>query len=147
MASKSGARTSPDKLRKVIGNQALGARSHKSSPLKIIKTSKSEPVTPRELPKAARQVATKQVLSETKEDKSSLHTHQTKRVNSLADQVDTSLSLGNKKQVPSDAGPELSETTKQESKASEHGVSPGLAKVSDGLAKTSGSAKTRDPAD
>ncbi|KAM7280366.1 hypothetical protein ACFE04_007500 [Oxalis oulophora] len=87
MASKSGARTSPDKQRNTSGSQALGGISQKPSPLQILKASKSDPVTPQELPKG---------------------THQ---VEPLADHVDTSLSLGNPNKLPSYVGPESNETT------------------------------------
>ncbi|KAJ0101668.1 hypothetical protein Patl1_03883 [Pistacia atlantica] len=116
----------------------------------------SELVNLRKLPKCGQQAALEQVSVATKDDKS-LNSYKTGSVDSLGDKLDSGLSLGDPKQVPTYVGPEVSETkgsleggVKQEKKTSEHGVGTVSAKVSDGtgsLAKTSGSAKTSDRAD
>lgn len=157
MASKSGARTSPESQRKVGASQTTEGNFRRPSPLQITKTSKSEPVTPRKLPKTVQQVAVKQVSVQSTEDKKLLVFQQKDSHNSLARKLDSSLALGDPKQVPADVGPGVIGTRSltegggdQEKKTSEHGVSPASAKVSDGassLAKTSGSAKISDRAD
>lgn len=157
MASKSGARTSPEKQRKLVCSQTTERNFRRPSPLQITKTSKSEPVTPRTLSKGAQEVTQKQVSVETREEKRSTNSHQKDTGNSLAGKLESSLSLGELKKVPACVRAVVNETknsregcTKQEKKTSEHGVSPASAKVSDGtnsVTKTSGSAKISDRAD
>ncbi|KAF3453290.1 hypothetical protein FNV43_RR03730 [Rhamnella rubrinervis] len=157
MASKSGARTSPETQRKLVASQTTEGNSRKPYSLQITKTSKSEPVTPSKVLKSVQQVAVNQVSVETTEEKRLLVFHQKNSPNSLANKLDSSLTLVDPKQVPSDVGPLVIGTRNlregggdQERKTSEHGVSPALAKVSDGassLAKTSGSAKISDRAE
>ncbi|KAE8098883.1 hypothetical protein FH972_016915 [Carpinus fangiana] len=157
MASKSGARTSPEKQRKLIGSQTTEGNFRRPSPLQITKTSKSEPVTPRTLSKSVQEVTSKQVPVETREEKRSLSSHQKESSSSLAGKLDSSLSLGEPKHVPASVRPAVNETkssleggSDQEKKPSEYVVSPASAKVSDGtnsVAKTSGSAKISDRAD
>ncbi|KAJ0044658.1 hypothetical protein Pint_03802 [Pistacia integerrima] len=152
MASKPGMRVSPEKQRKPLGSQTSERDFRKPSPL----ANNSELVNPRKLPKCGQQAALEQVSVATKDDKS-LNSYKTGSVDSLGDKLDSGLSLGDPKQVPTYVGPEVSETkgsleggVKQEKKTSEHGVGTVSAKVSDGtgsLAKTSGSAKTSDRAD
>ncbi|KAL7249052.1 hypothetical protein ACSBR1_011254 [Camellia fascicularis] len=153
MASKSCVRTSPEKLRKMIGNQTLEGNSCRASPLQVTKTSKPEHVAPKNLPKNVHQATPKQ-------DKNSLNSQQKGSSNDLADKLDSSLSLGDLKQVPINASPTVSDSrgslengAYQEKKSSDHGAvkeSSVSAKVSDGtssLGKTSGSAKISDRAD
>lgn len=158
MASKSGTRTSPDKQRKTNGSQTLEGYSRKPSPLQITKTSKSEPVTPQKIPKSVQQVVTKQqVPVSVTENKRSQNSDQTWSANSLADKLDSSLSLGDLKEVPTNVVPPVNEArnlikggSDQEKKTLEQAINSVPAKVSDGassLAKTSGSAKINDRAD
>ncbi|PON40107.1 Phosphorylase kinase, gamma catalytic subunit [Parasponia andersonii] len=150
MASKSSTRTSPDKQRKLLASHKTEGNSRRPPPLQISKTSKSEPVTPRELPKGAPQVVAKQVSVETIENKK--HSP-----SSLVDKLNSSLSLGDPKRLPDDLSAVVIGTKNlpedggdQEKKTSDQGVSPASAKVSDGassLAKTSGSAKVSERAD
>lgn len=150
MASKSSTRTSPEKQRKLFSSQKTEGNNRRPPPLQISKTSKSEPVTPRELPKGASVVAAKQVSLETVENKKP-------SPGSLVDKLNSSLSLGDAKRLPNDVSTAVIGTKNppenggdQEKKTSEHGVSLASAKVSDGassLAKTSGSAKVSERAD
>lgn len=149
MASKSGAKISLENQRKVNGSQTTEGSFRRPPPLQITKTSKSEPVTPRKPPKSGQQATT--------EEKKSLKSDKKESSNSLAEKLDSSLSLGNAKQVLAHVGPLVNETNgsveggaDKEKKTSENGVSPASAKVSDGtgsLAKTSGSAKISDRPD
>ncbi|XP_062078913.1 serine/threonine-protein kinase D6PK-like [Humulus lupulus] len=141
MASKSSTRTSPERQRKIVSSQKTEGNSRRPPPIQISKTSKSEPVTPRELlPKSAPPVAAK---------KGSLETIESKKYspNSLVDKLNSSLSLQDPigtKNLPENGGD-------QEKKTLEHGgVNQALAKVSDGassLAKTSGSGKVSERAE
>ncbi|KDP39299.1 hypothetical protein JCGZ_01056 [Jatropha curcas] len=156
MASKPSSGTSPVKQRKASSNHTPEGKSHRPSPLQVTKTSKSEPVTPREPPQSV-QVASKQVSIVTTEDKKSLISQKSDNVNLLSDKLSSGLAFVDPKQRPTYAGPEVSETTdfpessaEQENKVIQHENSPGSAKVSDGtssLAKTSGSAKVSERAD
>ncbi|KAF5949594.1 hypothetical protein HYC85_011587 [Camellia sinensis] len=153
MASKSCVRTSPEKLRKMIGNQSLEGNSCRPSSLQVTKMSKPEHVAPKNLPRNVHQATPKQ-------DKNSLNSQQKGSSNDLADKLDSSLSLGDLKQVPTNASPTVSDSrgslengAYQEKKSSDHGTvkeSSVSAKVSDGtssLGKTSGSAKISDRVD
>ena len=150
MASKASTRTSPEKQRKLVASQKTELNFRRPPPIQISKTSKSEPVTPRELPKGAPLVAAKLVSQETIETKK--HSP-----SSLVDKLNSNLSLDNPKRLPDDVSPVVTGTKNQpedgcdqEKKTPEQGVSPASAKVSDGtssLAKTSGSAKVSERAD
>ncbi|KAF5479084.1 hypothetical protein F2P56_005587 [Juglans regia] len=157
MASRSGAKTSAEKQRKLIGSHTTEGNFCRPSPLQITKTSKSEPVTPRKFPNTVQHITSNQVSVENKEDKRSPSSHQKASNSSLAVKFNSSLSLGELNQVPACVSPVVNETNglpeggaDQEKKTSEHGISPASAKVSDGtssVAKTSGSAKIGDRAD
>lgn len=157
MASKLGMRSSPEKQRKPIGSQPSEGNFGRPSPLQNTKTSKSELFTPRKIPRSAQQIASKQDSIATATVEKSLNSSKEDSFNSLADKVDSSLTLGDLKQVPTSAGTEVSQTKgsledvgEQEKKPSEHEAGPASAKVSDGtssLAKTSGSAKISDRGD
>uniref|UniRef100_A0A5B6ZY87 non-specific serine/threonine protein kinase n=1 Tax=Davidia involucrata TaxID=16924 RepID=A0A5B6ZY87_DAVIN len=160
MASKSDIKTSPEKQRKTKINQTLEGNSRKPSPLQVSKTSKSEPVPPKKLPRSVQEVASKQVTTEATEDKNSHKSQQKGCANSFADKLDSSLSLGDLKQASTTVSLTATETTgcleggvDQEKKISEHGtVKDGLAsaKVRNGtssLTNTSRGAKISDRAD
>ncbi|GFZ12620.1 D6 protein kinase like 2 [Actinidia rufa] len=160
MASKSCVRTSPEKQRKTTGNQTLEGNSRRPSPLQVSETVKAEPDTSKKIPRSVRQIAVKQVSKDTTEDNKSLNSQQKGSCNDLNEKLDSSLSLGDLKQVPirvspavNDAKGSLEGGAYQEKKSSDNGTvkdSSASAKVSDGtnnLAKTSGSAKISDRAD
>ncbi|KAK6934625.1 Protein kinase domain [Dillenia turbinata] len=161
MASKSGARSSPEKQRTNGDCQTLESSSRVGpSPLEITKTSKSEPVTPKKAPKSVQQVSSKPVTREAKVDKSQLICSQKGSADPLAEKLNSSLSLGDQKVMPKNTSPtsieergSLESVADKEKKTSGLGpVKDGLAsaKVSDGtnsLAKTSGSAKISDRAE
>ncbi|XP_057461630.1 serine/threonine-protein kinase D6PK-like [Actinidia eriantha] len=143
----------------MTGNQTLEGNSCRPSPLQISKKNKSELVDSQKLPRSMHQAVPKQVSKEATEDKSP-NSQQKGTANSLADIIDSSLSLGDLKQIPLSVSPTVSDSrgsleggAYQEKKASDHGTvkySSASAKVSDGtssLVKTSGSAKTSDRAD
>lgn len=151
MASNSGARTSPERHTKLTGSQTLEGNPRKPPPLQITKSSKSEPVTPKKLPRSVQEVAPKQV---TVDKKTSTNSDQKGSINSLADKLDSNLSLGDLKEVPTNAFPAVSETKGSlgdgadlEKKTSEKVISSAPAKVSNGtssLANTSVGAKISD---
>ena len=157
MASKSGSRPSPEKLRKPFGSQTAEGNFRRPSPIQIPKTSKSELVTPRTVPKIVEQVTSNQDSVATREVIKPLKPHKLESVDSLTKKVDSGLSLGNPKEVPNHVGSEVSQngglpegSGEQEKKASEHGINSASAKSSDGatsLVKTSGSAKVGDRPD
>lgn len=155
MASKLGMRSSPEKQRKPIGSQPSEGNFGRPSPLQNTKTSKSEPFSPRKIPRSAQQIASKQDPIATATVEKSLNSSKEESLNSLADKVGSSLTLGDLKQVPTSVGTEVSQTNgsledvgEQEKKPSEAG--PASATVSDGtssLPKASGSAKISDRGD
>ncbi|NP_001289227.1 serine/threonine-protein kinase D6PK-like [Pyrus x bretschneideri] len=158
MASKSGARSSsPETQRKLIASQTTERNFRRPSPLPITKTSKSEPVTPKKLPRHVQQDAPKQVSTETTEEKNYKIPYQKESAKTLADQLGSALSLGDAKQVPADVDPVASETRNfpgggdQKKKTSANGICPTSAKASDdrtsSIAKTSGNAKMSGRAD
>ncbi|XWS51717.1 hypothetical protein CRYUN_Cryun11dG0007600 [Craigia yunnanensis] len=157
MASKSGSRPSPEKQRKPFGSQTAEGNFRRPSPIQIPKTSKSEPITPRTVPKSVQQVASNQDSVATREVIKPLKPHKLESVDSLTKKVDSGLSLDNPKEVPNRVGSEVSQngglpegSGEQEKKASEHGINSASAKSSDGatnLVKTSGSAKVSDRPD
>ncbi|KAL2523795.1 Serine/threonine-protein kinase D6PKL2 [Abeliophyllum distichum] len=145
MASESSIKSSSDKQSKIHGTPALG-NPRKASPLPISKTGKLE-TTVRESSRNVELVASKKIAAAAGENK--LHNHQQKEsVSSVADKLDSSLQLGNSKQVHT-----LENASDQEKRPSGHTIvkdSSASAKVSDGassLAKTSGSAKISDRLD
>lgn len=144
MASKSSTGISPEKHRKLVASQTTEGNSRRPPPLQVSKTSKSAPVTPREVV-APKGVQVQQVAPKTSEDKRD-------SPSSLEDKLNSSLSLGNSKRLPSDVAAvnPLEGCGDQEKKGLDVGVSPGSAKVSDGagsLAKTSGSVKVSERVD
>ncbi|KAA8527083.1 hypothetical protein F0562_008688 [Nyssa sinensis] len=160
MASKSAIKTSPEKQRKTNGNQTLEGNSRRPPPLQVSKTNKPELVTPKKLPRNVQKISPKQVTIEATEEKNSQNSQQKGSVNSVADKLGSSLSLGDMKQVSRTESLTVSETrgtleggVDQEKKTSDQGTikdSSASAKVSDGnssLAKTSGSAKISDRVD
>ncbi|GFS45170.1 D6 protein kinase like 2 [Actinidia rufa] len=130
------------------GNQTLEGNSCRPSPLQISKKN-TELVATKKLPRSVRQAVPNQVSKEATEEKSS-NSQQKGTGNPLADKIDSSLSSGDLKQIPSSVSPTVSDSrgtleggVHQEKKASDHGTvkdSSASAKVSDGtssLAKTS----------
>ncbi|EOY11973.1 PREDICTED: serine/threonine-protein kinase D6PK [Theobroma cacao] len=154
MASKSGVRPSPEKQRRPFGSQTTEGNCRRPSPIQITKTSKSEPVTPRTVPKSMQQVLSQQDSVATTEDVKSLKPHNLESVDSLTKKVDSGLSLGNPKEVQkhvvSQIGGLPDGSGEQEKKASEHGINSASAKSSDGatsLVKTSAGVKVSDRPD
>ncbi|KAL6999102.1 Serine/threonine-protein kinase d6pkl2 [Sarracenia purpurea var. burkii] len=113
--------TSPEKQRKMTGNQTLEGNSCRPSTLQVSKTSKAEPVAPQKLYISVHQTASNQVRKKATDDKL-LNPQQNSIADGLADRIDSSLRL------------DLSD---QEEKASDHRT------VKDSLA----SAKVSDRAD
>lgn len=150
MASKSSVRTSPDRLRKVVGTQAAEGNTRRSSPLPPTKPSRSDPVTPNRLPPSLRNVPPNQVVSDVStEEKKSSHALQRGSTNVLTEKFGSSLSLVDEKQVLVGASVQLNGSrgslehgAEDEKRTSEKGASSSSAKVSESLPKTSGSAKT-----
>ncbi|XP_022857628.1 serine/threonine-protein kinase D6PKL2-like [Olea europaea var. sylvestris] len=147
MASESSIKISSDKQSKIHGTQVLGGNARKASPLPISKTGKSETIV-RESSKNVEPVVLKKITIAAAGEKK-LHNHQQRElVSSVADKLDSSLRLGNSKQLQT-----LEKKPDQEKKTSGHTIvkdSSASAKVSDGassLAKTSGSAKISDRLD
>ncbi|GFZ07357.1 D6 protein kinase [Actinidia rufa] len=160
MASKPCGRPSPEKQRKRTGNQTFEGNSCRPSPLQVSETGKAEPDTSKKIPRSVRQIASKQVSKDTTEDNKLLNSLQKGSCNDLNEKLDSSLSLGDLKQVPicvspvfNDAKGSLEGGAYLEKKSSDNGTvkdNPASAKVSDGtnkFAKTSGSAKISDRAD
>ncbi|GKV44569.1 hypothetical protein SLEP1_g51737 [Rubroshorea leprosula] len=154
MASKSNARISPERQRKPTAGQAVEGNFHKTLPVETTKTSTLEIVSPKKLPKASQQVASKQVSTATVENGKLLNPHKSKLVDSLTDKVDSSLSLDDAKEVLTSFGTEVNQIgnlsgadTEQEKKKLEHGVSPASAKVNNetsSVVKTGGNAKLNE---
>ncbi|KAF5730461.1 hypothetical protein HS088_TW19G00050 [Tripterygium wilfordii] len=154
MATKTSAGISLENQGKPLTSQTAAEGSfRRPSPLQITKTSKSEPVILRVLPKSSQKVASKPVSVETQEDKIVLNSHKTGNVDSLANKLDSILSLDDPKQVLAYVGNQVIETRDSSEGATDierktdHRAS---AKLSDGtgsLAKTSESAKISDRAD
>ncbi|PSR95568.1 Serine/threonine-protein kinase [Actinidia chinensis var. chinensis] len=160
MASKPCGRPSPEKQRKGTGNQTFEGNSCRPSPLQVSETAKAEPDASKKIPRSVRQIAPKQVSQDTTEDNKFLNSLQKGSCNDLNEKLDSSLSLGDLKQVPirvspvvNDAKGSLEGGAYLEKKSSDNGTikdSPASAKVSDGtnkFAKTSGSAKISGRAD
>ncbi|XP_050367881.1 serine/threonine-protein kinase D6PK-like [Argentina anserina] len=138
----------------MMGSRIEEGKSRRPPPLQITKTSKSEPVTPKQMPSSNLQPAvSKQVYGETIEERK--RKTQQDSAKYLADKLESSLSMGDPIQVPANAGLAVSESRNmpdggvdQVKKTLENGISS--AKVSDGassLAKTSGSAKISNQAE
>ncbi|PIN06797.1 putative serine/threonine protein kinase [Handroanthus impetiginosus] len=141
MASELHTKSSSEKHSKTHGGQALEGNTRRPAPLPFSNTDKLGSAT-KELP--ASKKSTVETTGEAK-----LHSHLRKgSVSSLAGKLDSSLYLGNSKQVPA-----FDHTADQEKKKLENGSvkdSSASAKVSDGassIAKTSGSAKISDRVD
>lgn len=157
MASKSGARATPEKQRKPSDNQTSEGSCSQPAALQVTKSSKSEPVNPRKLPNSAQQVPSKPVSVATAVSGKSGNSTKQLSLNSLADEIGTSLSLANLKQVQTCMDPEVSETkglskgnSYQEKKTLEPEISPTSdvrAERISSLEKTSGSVKASDQAD
>ncbi|XP_038986254.1 serine/threonine-protein kinase D6PK-like [Phoenix dactylifera] len=172
MASKTVPQTCSEQLLKTPANQTVESHSHKPSPLQISKPSKSEPTTPRRMPKSVNQSTPKHSAAEAPDQKPNHHRKDS--IDSLPDKVPqkTVLSPESKDMHPSSGGlkqpvqqadpeelPQLNGTTglegnvDQEKKISERSSANDSfvsAKVSDGtssVTKTSGSAKISDRAD
>lgn len=156
MASKSGVNSSLKKQSKINSPQTLEGRL----PLQASQTSKSDPSTPEKPPRIVQEVGSKQVTEEASLNQKLHNSQQMGSANSLADKLDSSVSLGHLQQTPKSKNPTISETKGSlesiadlEKKTSELGTakdSLAAAKVSDGassLAKISGSAKISDRAD
>ncbi|GMI85202.1 D6 protein kinase like 2 [Hibiscus trionum] len=154
MASKSGARASLGKQREPFGSQTgTEGDSLRPSPMQITETSKLVPLTPM----VAQQVAPDQVCVGIRDDVKALKTCTLESVDLLTEKVDSGLSLGKRKEVPTHVGSEVCQhgglpegSGKEEKKALEHGISSASAKSSDGasgLVNTSGSAKIGDRPD
>ncbi|KAG1327411.1 putative serine/threonine-protein kinase D6PK [Cocos nucifera] len=172
MASKSIPQTCSEQQLKIPVNQIVESNSRKPLPLKIPKPSKSEPTTPRRMPKSGNQSTPKHSAAEVPDQKPN---HQRKEsVDSLPDKVpqktvlspeskDVHPSSGGVKQPVQQGDPEelpqsngtssLEANVEQEKKISERSSANDSfvsAKVSDGtssVTKTSGSAKISDRAD
>ncbi|XP_077216144.1 serine/threonine-protein kinase D6PK-like [Tasmannia lanceolata] len=84
MASKTSAKACSEQQQKAAGNQIIEGNSRKPLPLQISKPSKSEPVTPRKLPKSAHQGSSKQIPVEASGDKTPIP-HQKGSVDPLPD--------------------------------------------------------------
>lgn len=130
-----------------MGSQPPEGNFGRPSPLLVTKTTKSEPVTPRKIPKSSQQVASKPDCVVPAKEEKSLNSCKADSIHSLAEKVDSSLTLGDLKQVPTHVGPAMSESKgsledggEQEKKTSGHVVGPASA-------KTSGSAKISDRGD
>ncbi|XP_058112747.1 serine/threonine-protein kinase D6PKL1-like isoform X1 [Magnolia sinica] len=175
MASKTSPRTfSEQQQQKKVGSQIADSNARRPSPLPITKTSKSEPVTPKKLPKSAQQVISKQIATEVSVNRTP-SLHQKGSIDPSPDKVTSksarfpdisnlNLSLESPKeptqqvdavgqrQINGTAGT-LESNGDQEKKTSEYSSvkdSLASAKVSDGtssITKTSGSAKISDRAD
>ncbi|GAB2284790.1 Serine/threonine-protein kinase d6pkl2 [Dionaea muscipula] len=134
MASKPGARTSPDRARRAAGAQAADGNPRRPSPSPSTKASKSEPVTLKESPNSLRQASSKHSIADAMQEKLALDSAQ-----NGTDKLQSNLLLNDVKQVPSNGAAE------DDKKTSDLRVGSSSAKTSDGagaLAKTSASAKT-----
>lgn len=145
MASKSSVSNTLKKPSKPNSPHTLEGRP----PLQAAEASKSDPATPEKSPRSLQEIVSKQVTMDQKLQSS----QQKGSANSLADKLDTSLSLAHQQQKSKSRTPSISEMggslesiANLEKKTSELAA----AKVSDGansLVKTSGSAKISDRAD
>ncbi|KAA8519234.1 hypothetical protein F0562_013490 [Nyssa sinensis] len=160
MASKTGARTSPEQQQKAVGaHQTVDTNDHKPLPLQVSKTSKPKLVAPEQLLESG-QITTKQVVVEAIGSEKSPNSNQRESTKSLTSKFDSKISSPSVEKASSVVGTAGNETRSslevsvdQEKKTSEHGSvknSSVSAKVSDGtnsLPKTSGSAKISYRAD
>uniref|UniRef100_A0A7N0RCE3 non-specific serine/threonine protein kinase n=1 Tax=Kalanchoe fedtschenkoi TaxID=63787 RepID=A0A7N0RCE3_KALFE len=148
MASRS-ARTSPNKQRGIDGS------SRRPSPVLASVPAKSDFISPLALPTSVSQFTSKQ---HGLENKATVGSDFQGSVKSLANDVASKLAIGDGKEPSANVmnssvvGGKVSDhnNIELEKKMSDHGVSPGSAKVSDGnssFAKTSGSAKISDRVD
>ncbi|KAF5727895.1 hypothetical protein HS088_TW21G00034 [Tripterygium wilfordii] len=153
MAASTGTGISLENQRKPLHSQTTEGSVRRPLPLQITKTSKSEPVSPRVLPKSSQQVASKLDCVETQEDETSLKRHKPGNVDSLANKLDSILSLDDPEQVLTFVGTQVIETrdskgvaTDQEKKT-DHGASAKVSDATGSTAKMSESAKVSDRAD
>ncbi|XP_074303404.1 serine/threonine-protein kinase D6PK-like [Silene latifolia] len=127
MASKSGVRTSPDRLRNSSGAQTSEGNSRRPLPFQPTKPGRTEGVVPNRLPPSPRPVPPKQLVSDIIDEKKLVNDVDNSANLPLADKLESSLSL--------ECGSE------EDSKKSDQGIGSSSGKVSDGvgsLAKTSG---------
>nr|DAD23865.1 TPA_asm: hypothetical protein HUJ06_025328 [Nelumbo nucifera] len=162
MASKISAKGSSEQQQKVAGSQTE-ATPHRPSPLQISKTSKSELLTPKKLPRSVQPISSKQINSEASGDQKSPNPCQKGPDDLLPYKTDPNHSLGDHTVTESlsKVGPppavnatrgSLEVGDDQEKKLSEQSVKDSSAstKASNGtsiLTKTSGSAKVSDRVD
>ncbi|KAL3821142.1 hypothetical protein ACJIZ3_007047 [Penstemon smallii] len=126
MASESFTKGISEKPSKIHGGQELEGNLRRGKPVTYSRTGKSEPTTKESLSRNFDNGASKKITVSTSEE-TKLHNHM-QTGSALAGKLDSSLHLGNPKQVP---------TSDQEKKSSSQGnVKDSSAKVS--LAKTSG---------
>ncbi|KAK2967309.1 hypothetical protein RJ640_004875 [Escallonia rubra] len=160
MATKSVMKGPVEKQSKAIGSQNLEGNPRRPSPLQVSKASKSEPATPKKIPSSIQEVSSKKVTKQATVNQKLQNPQEKEFANALADKLDSSLSLGHPKEVPTNK-----HSTSRETRGSLEGIadpekkisgqesvkdSSASAKVSDGassLAKTSGSAKVSNQAD
>ncbi|KAK3003926.1 hypothetical protein RJ639_018035 [Escallonia herrerae] len=160
MATKSVMKGPVEKQSKAIGSQNFEGNPRRPSPLQVSKTSKSEPATPKKVPSSIQEVSSKKVTKQVTVNQKLQNPQEKEFANALADKLDSNLSLGHPKEVPTNQ-----HSTSSETRGSLEGIadpetkisgqesvkdSSASAKVSDGassLAKTSGSAKVSNQAD
>ncbi|XP_042492058.1 serine/threonine-protein kinase D6PKL2-like [Macadamia integrifolia] len=159
MASKIGSRAPSEQQQKTASNQTVETNIRRPSPLQISKTSKSEPATPKKLPRSVQQIPLKQITVEAAEDKKSKNSQQKGSVDLGPDKLESNASAGGLKELPKKADLVVNGTrgslegVVEEKKTSEFSSvkeSSASAKVSDGtssITKTSGSAKISGRAD
>ncbi|KAJ4982205.1 hypothetical protein NE237_033042 [Protea cynaroides] len=158
MASNIVRRSPSEQQQKTGCNQTVETNSRRPSPLLISKTSKSEPVTSKKLPRSVQQIPLKQITVEATEHKKSQNAQQKGSSNLGPDKLESNASSGGLKELPKNADLAVNDTRVslagggEVKKASEYiGVKDSSisAKVSDGnsLTKTSGSAKISDRVD
>ncbi|KAK3021546.1 hypothetical protein RJ639_046494 [Escallonia herrerae] len=160
MATKSVMKGPVEKQSKAIGSQNFEGNPRRPSPLQVSKTSNSEPATPKKIPSSIQEVSSEKVTKQATVNQKLQNPQEKGFANTLADKLDSSLSLGHPKEVPTNKHSTASETrgsiegiADPEKKISgQESVkdSSASAKISDGassLAKTSGSAKVSNQAD
>ncbi|XP_043690282.1 serine/threonine-protein kinase D6PKL2 [Telopea speciosissima] len=159
MASRIGGRAPSEQQQKTASNQTVETKSRRPSPLQISKTSKSEPATPKKLPRSVQQNPLKQANVESTDNQKTQYFQQKGSANLGPDKLESNASSDSLKGLPKKANLAVNDTrgsiegVGEEKKTSEYSSvkdSSASAKVSDGtssLTKTSGSAKISDRAD
>ncbi|KAJ4975546.1 hypothetical protein NE237_000652 [Protea cynaroides] len=159
MASRIGGRAPLEQQQKTGSNQTVDTKPRRPSPLQISKTSKSESVTPKKLPKPVQQIPLKQATVEGTVDKKTQNSQQKGPANLGPDKLESNVSSVSLKELPKKADLPVNETrgslevVGEEMKTSGYSSvkdSSASAKVSDGtssITKTSCSAKISDRAD